>query len=42
MSDKNRNKYLPNILPDVVVSGISNYNGDITIETAKKWLEDNH
>ncbi|OGX84251.1 hypothetical protein BEN47_16490 [Hymenobacter lapidarius] len=38
MADKNRNTYLPNIAPDVVVEYSPAGAQDKTIEAAKKWL----
>lgn len=38
MADKNRNKYVPNIAPDVVVEYSAVDAPDKTIEAARKWL----
>lgn len=38
MADRNRNKYLPNIAPDVVVASSAVNAPDKTIEAARKWL----
>jgi carboxyl-terminal processing protease len=39
MADKHLNQYLPRIIPDVVTQNHTDNKVDITIETAKKWLE---
>ena len=38
MADKNQNKYLPNVTPDVVVEYSPTDAQDKTIEAARKWL----
>ncbi|MFL5807899.1 MAG: S41 family peptidase, partial [Flavisolibacter sp.] len=38
MTDRNMNKYIPNIVPDVITSAIMEYSTDPTIAAAKSWL----